>query len=155
MALGLGVVETAGIAVAIVAVGIAARHYRSGGDVSVEADEGGIDFDASSNGEDETIDYATPAVSTEDEPAAEGTVEGDGEAEMTVTSHDGGTALQDISGVGASRANALAAAGFFYAEDVAEASVEDLTATEGVGEARAENLQAAAEDAVSGNGDDE
>lgn len=140
MALGLGLVEGAVLAAIIVGSGVAIRHYRSGGTVSVEADEGGIDFDATSDGDDEESDGNPVNLSADGEADVSGAL-GSGTSE---DEEPGDPNLTTIEGVGEARSATLQEAGFLYVEDVAEATVEELTAIDGIGQARAENLQQAA-----------
>ena len=61
-------------------------------------------------------------------------------ATVTVEGVKEGKGLEDLEGVGEKTANALRAAGFNTPEEIAKASVEELTEVEGVGAKTAEKI---------------
>ena len=97
----------------------------------IKADVGGLEVD------DETeVDDEDEAPAVEDEDVDDGADEADTEDE------DAYEALTDISGVGASKAEALEEAGFETVDDVREASQEELADVEGIGQALAARIKA-------------
>ncbi|MFC6717019.1 50S ribosomal protein L32e [Natrialbaceae archaeon GCM10025810] len=76
-----------------------------------------------------------------EETEAETEAEAEAEAEEDVDA-EGPQELEDISGVGASKADALRESGYESIEDVKEASQDDLAEVEGIGNALAARIKA-------------
>ena len=90
---------------------------------------------------DDEADAADQEAEAEDDDE-EAEAEDDDEAETEEDDEDVPQDLEDISGVGASKAEALREGGFETVEDVMEASQEELAETEGIGMALAARIKA-------------
>jgi len=118
---------------------LAARIKADVGDVSVEEATDADVEEADAEDAEEADDAAEEAAAEDDDAAAEA---GDGSAEDAGAERD----LEDISGVGASKADALRAAGFETPTDLAAADQSDLADVEGVGNALAARIKADVDD---------
>jgi large subunit ribosomal protein L32e len=102
-----------------------------------------VDVDADADEPDADVDADEPEAEPEAESEPEAETDADADADEAETDADDGLAdLEDISGVGPSKAEALREAGYESVEDVRAASQAELSDVDGIGNALAARIKA-------------